>query len=134
MRAGGRASGCGSRGISLCHCPYREYITALSIQHLGDVRMTIDPDRKTYWDLFETLTWIVTRDERRAAALRDCSDQQKMALALWGMNVRMVIHSLQGLGERIAARIWKHLHHRATREHRILWMTCSQRSRAVVLV
>jgi hypothetical protein len=96
--------------------------------------MTIEPDRKTYWDLFETLTCIVTRDERRAAALRDCSDQEKMALALWGMKVRMVIHSLQGLGEGIAARIRKHLHHWATREHRILWITCSPRSRAVVLV
>jgi hypothetical protein len=60
MRAGGRASGCESRGISLCHCP-SWYITALTIQHLGNVRMTIDPDRKTYWDLFETLTCIDTR-------------------------------------------------------------------------
>jgi hypothetical protein len=96
--------------------------------------MMIDPDRKTYWELLETVTWIVTRDDRRVAVLQECSDQDKMALALWGMKVRMVIHSLQGLGEGIAARIRKHLHHWATREHRILWITCSPRSRAVVLV
>ena len=56
----------------------------------------IDPDRKTYWELLETLTWIVTRDDRRVAALQECSDQDKMALALWGMKVRMVIHSPPG--------------------------------------
>jgi len=58
--------------------------------------MMIDPDRKTYWELLETLTWIVTRDDRRVAALQECSDQDKMALALWGMKVRMVIHSPPG--------------------------------------
>jgi hypothetical protein len=72
------------------------YITALSIQHLGNVKMMIDPDRKTYWELLETLSWIVTRDDRRVAALQECSDQDKLALALWGMKVRMVIHSPPG--------------------------------------
>ena len=47
---------------SLCHSSLW-YITALSIQHLGNVKMMIDPDRKTYWELLETLTWIVTRDD-----------------------------------------------------------------------
>jgi len=58
--------------------------------------MMIDPAGKTYWERLETLTWIVTRDDRRVAALQECSDQDKMALALWGMNVRMVIHSPPG--------------------------------------
>jgi hypothetical protein len=83
------------RASSVCHSIIW-YITVLSIQHLGNVKMMIDPDRKTYWELLETLTWIVTRDDRRVAALQECSDQDKMALALWGMNVRMVIHSPPG--------------------------------------
>ena len=66
------------------------------MQHLGNVKMMIDPDRKTYWELLETLTWIVTRDDRRVAALQECSDQDKMSLALWGVRVRMVIHSPPG--------------------------------------
>jgi hypothetical protein len=58
--------------------------------------MTIDTDRKTYWDLPETLTWIVTRDERRVAALRDRSDQEKMALANSAMRIPRAVHSLPG--------------------------------------
>jgi hypothetical protein len=58
--------------------------------------MTIDTDRKTYWDLLETLTWIVTRDERRVAALRDRSDQEKMALAYSGMRIPRAVYSLPG--------------------------------------
>ncbi|HJY48404.1 MAG TPA: hypothetical protein VJ349_07170, partial [Stellaceae bacterium] len=56
------------RASSVCHSIIW-YITALSTQHLGNVKMMIDPDRKTYWELLETLTWIVTRDDRRVAAL-----------------------------------------------------------------
>jgi hypothetical protein len=96
--------------------------------------MMIDPDRKTYWELLETLTWIVTRDDRRVAALRECGDQDKMALALWGMNVRMVIHSPPGSWGRNCGADLETLHHSAIREHRILWMTCLPRCRAVVLV
>src|SRR3954469_20919289 len=58
--------------------------------------MTIDTDRKTYWDLLETLTWIVTRDERHVAALRDRSDQEKMALAYSGMRIPRAVYSLPG--------------------------------------
>jgi hypothetical protein len=58
--------------------------------------MTIYPDRKKYWDLLETLTWIATRDERRVAALRGRSDQEKMALALSGMRTPRAVHSLPG--------------------------------------
>jgi hypothetical protein len=58
--------------------------------------MTIDTDRKTYWDLPETLTWIVTRDERRVAALRDRSDHEKMALANSAMRIPRAVHSLPG--------------------------------------
>ena len=50
--------------------------------HLGRRQMTSDLDRKTYWDLMETVCWISARDEQRVAALRDLSDQEKMALVL----------------------------------------------------
>jgi hypothetical protein len=58
--------------------------------------MMIHPDRKTYWDLLETLRWIATRDERRVAALRDRSDEEKMALAHSGMRTPRAVHSLPG--------------------------------------
>jgi hypothetical protein len=39
--------------------------------------MTSNVDRKTYWDLLETLRWIHTRDEQLVAAMRDRSDEGK---------------------------------------------------------
>src|SRR2546423_777636 len=47
--------------------------------------MAIDPDRKTYWELVETLMWMATRDESRVAALRDKSDEIKTALVFSAM-------------------------------------------------
>jgi hypothetical protein len=47
--------------------------------------MAIDPDRKRYWELVETLMWIATRDESRVAALRDKSDEIKTALVFSAM-------------------------------------------------
>jgi len=50
--------------------------------------MTSDTDRKTYWDLPETLRWIATRDEQLVAAMWDWSDNEKMAVALFGRKVK----------------------------------------------
>jgi hypothetical protein len=58
--------------------------------------MTSDADRKTYWDLLETLRWIGTRDEQRVAAMWDWSDDEKMAVALFGVKVQRGIRSLPG--------------------------------------
>src|SRR6478736_1818271 len=58
--------------------------------------MTSNVDRKTYWDLLETLRWIHTRDEQLVAAMRDRSDEGRMALALSGMRVPLVIRSPPG--------------------------------------
>lgn len=55
--------------------------------------MTSDVDRKTYWDLLETLRWIGTRDEQLVAAMWDKSDEDGMALALFGAKARLVIRS-----------------------------------------
>jgi hypothetical protein len=49
--------------------------------------MTNDVDRKTYWDLLETLRWICTRDEQLVAAMWDLDDDTRMALALFGKEV-----------------------------------------------
>ena len=61
-----------------------------------DAAMTSDVDRKTYWDLLETLRWICTRDEQHVAAMWDWSDEDRMALALSGMRVRRIIRSPPG--------------------------------------
>jgi hypothetical protein len=53
--------------------------------------MATDPDRKTYWDLVETLMWIATRDESRVAALRDKSDEIKTALVFSAMRGEPIV-------------------------------------------
>jgi len=59
--------------------------------------MTSDTDRKTYWDLPETLRWIATRDEQLVAAMWDWSDNEKMAVALFGRKVKKgIIRSRPG--------------------------------------
>jgi hypothetical protein len=69
--------------------------------------MTSDLDRKAYWDLMETVCWICTRDEQHVAALRDVSDQEKMALVLWKMRgAPRIIHSPPGpLGLNLGAEL-----------------------------
>jgi hypothetical protein len=59
-------------------------------------KMTSDVDRKTYWDLLETLRWICTRDEQLVGAMWDRSDEDRMALALSGMRLPLVIRSPPG--------------------------------------
>ena len=58
--------------------------------------MAGDAGRKVYWDLLETLRWICTRNEKLVAAMRDRSDDDRMAVTLSGMKVPLVIHSPPG--------------------------------------
>jgi hypothetical protein len=50
--------------------------------------VTSSADRKKYWDLLETLRWIEKRDEQMVAEIWEWSDDDRMALALFGMKVR----------------------------------------------
>ena len=59
----------------------------------GDRTMMTDRDRKTYWDLFETVCWICSRDEEKIAAIWGMSDQKKVGLVIAAMKVQRVIHS-----------------------------------------
>jgi hypothetical protein len=58
--------------------------------------MMTDRDRKTYWDLFETVCWVCFRDEEKVAAMWGMSDQGKLGLVIDGMKVERVIHSPPG--------------------------------------
>ena len=55
--------------------------------------MTSSADRKKYWDLFETLRWIETRDELMVVEMRDRSDDDRMALAVIGKLEPRVLRS-----------------------------------------
>jgi hypothetical protein len=69
----------------------------LSTPYIDHPAMTSDVDRKTYWDLLETLRWICTRDEQLVAAMWDLDDDTRMALALFGIKVPRGIRSPPGL-------------------------------------
>jgi hypothetical protein len=60
---------------------------------LATVVIMNNPDHKIYWDLFETVIWICSRDENKVIALRDRSDQDKMASVISVMRVRRVMRS-----------------------------------------
>ena len=47
--------------------------------------MTSVVDPKTYWDLLETVWWIRSRDEEWVADMQDKSEEDKAALALFGL-------------------------------------------------
>ena len=49
------------------------------------VGMTSVVDPKTYWDLLETVWWIRSRDEEWVANMQDKSEEDKAALALFGL-------------------------------------------------
>jgi hypothetical protein len=55
-------------------------------------------DHKTYWDLFETVIWIYSRSEEKLAAMWGWSDEDKASAIIFGMRVRMVMHSPPDLG------------------------------------
>jgi len=56
----------------------------------------VSVDKKTFWDLPETVMWICTRDEQRVAAISDMNENEKLSLALFGMKVEMAIRSGPG--------------------------------------
>jgi hypothetical protein len=41
-------------------------------------------DQKTYWGLLETVKWISTRDDERVAAMWDMSEEDRIAVAMFG--------------------------------------------------
>ena len=47
--------------------------------------MTNVVDPKAYWDLFETVWWIRSRDAERVADMQDKAEEDKAALALFGL-------------------------------------------------
>src|SRR5882672_4496536 len=47
--------------------------------------MTSIVDPKAYWDLLETVWWIRSRDEEWVAEMQDKSEEDKAALALFGL-------------------------------------------------
>jgi hypothetical protein len=53
-------------------------------------------DKKTYWDLADTVMWICTRDEQRVAAMWDMNENDKLSLALSQMRVPRAIRSRPG--------------------------------------
>src|SRR6516165_6166176 len=76
----------------------QNFVVCLSLHTVsgGGDEMTNDTDRKTYWDLLETLRWIGTRDEQLVAAMWDWNDDKKMAVVLFGMKEQRGIRSLPG--------------------------------------
>jgi len=76
----------------------QNFVVCLSLHTVsgGGDEMTNDADRKTYWDLLETLRWIGTRDEQLVAAMWDWNDDKKMAVVLFGMKEQRGIRSLPG--------------------------------------
>ena len=47
--------------------------------------MTSVVDPKAYWDLLETVWWIRSRDGEWVADMQDKSEEDKVALALFGL-------------------------------------------------
>jgi hypothetical protein len=61
--------------------------------------MTSAGDQKTYWGLLETVRWICTRDHERVADMRNMSEEDGIAPALFGGWAQWYLRSLQGLRE-----------------------------------
>jgi hypothetical protein len=56
---------------------------ALGSERVG---MIADRNQKTYWDLLETLRWILTRDAERVAAMWDVDEDQRIAVVMFDVN------------------------------------------------
>jgi len=83
---------------SVCPLTFLWYLRSRHTVSSGSTEMTSDADRKTYWDLLETLRWIATRDEQLVAVMWDWSNDEKMAVALFGIKVEIgIIRSGPGL-------------------------------------
>ena len=98
--------------------------------------MMTDRDRKTYWDLFETVCWICSRDEEKVAAMWGMSDQEQAGFGhcrnegAKGSSIR-----LPALQAQLAARSWRLLRLRQTDwpwKRRTPSKTCSGKFTAVV--
>jgi hypothetical protein len=61
--------------------------------------MTSAVDQKTYWSLLETVRWMCTRDQERVAEMRNMSEEDGIAPALFGGWPQWYLRSLQGLPE-----------------------------------
>src|SRR5437763_726218 len=56
-------------------------------------------DPKTYWDLPETVWWICARDEGWVADMQEMSEEDKAALALFGIKPELKLLPRLGLSE-----------------------------------
>lgn len=63
----------------------------------------VSGDKKTFWDLSETVMWICTRDEQRVAALWDINETEKLHRALYEMGVERLARSRPALGSNLGA-------------------------------
>ena len=57
--------------------------------------MTNVVDPKAYWDLPETIWWICKRDEQWVTDMQDMSEEDKIALALFGIRPMTVVQPLK---------------------------------------
>jgi len=57
--------------------------------------MTNVVDPKAYWDLPETTWWICKRDEQWVTDMQDMSEEDKIALALFGIRPMTVVQPLK---------------------------------------
>ena len=56
----------------------------------------VSVDKKTFWNLAETVMWICTRDEQRVAALWDMNENEKLHRALYEMRANRAVTSGPG--------------------------------------
>jgi hypothetical protein len=75
----------------ICQRKFLWYVLTQHTLYSDGADMTNDVDRKTYWDLLETLRWICTRDEQLVAAMWDLDDDTRIALALFAKEVPRAI-------------------------------------------
>src|SRR5207253_10619005 len=74
------------------HIPYIEAYLSFSKRR---ARMTNVVDPKAYWDLPETIWWICKRDEQWVTDMQDMSEEDKTALALFGIRPMTVVQPLK---------------------------------------
>jgi hypothetical protein len=65
--------------------------------------MMVSADKKTFWDLSETVMWICTRDEQCVAALWDMNENEKLHRALYEMGVKRAARSRPASGSNLGA-------------------------------
>ena len=94
--------------------------------------MTSSADRKKYWDLFETLRWIETRDELMVVEMRDRSDDDRMALAVIGkLEPRVLRSPPEGSDIKRRPDLARLKRKGMADPRRRPWTTCSEKYKAV---